>query len=161
MGRRSRKKGVPTPRAGAPRPAPRTAPAAPRAPRPERPILATPDQRPRAPWHPIPVTEVAIFVGAVAMLVGFVQGRDGLPVTLVGMAVCGLAVLELCAREHFAGFRSHALLLALGPVVALEAVLYAFGITGPLLLAIAVPLFAGLAYALRSRYKEQHNVRPR
>jgi len=158
MGRRSRKKGVLTPRAGAPRPAPR---AAPRPARPERPITATPDQRPKAPWHPLPVTEVAIFVGAVAMIVGFVQGRDGLPVTLVGMAVCGLAVLELSAREHFAGFRSHSLLLALGPVVALEAVLYALGLTGPVLLAIAVPLFVVLAYALRSRYKVERNVRVR
>ena len=159
MGRRSRKKGAPTPRTAAPpRPsAPRSAPAS----RPKRPITASAAERPPAPWHPLPVTEVAIFVGAIAMLIGFVQGREGLVLTLVGFAVCGLAVLELAAREHFAGFRSHALLLALGPVVVLEGALFFAGISGPLLLAIALPAFAALAYLLRQRYKEQRDVRPR
>jgi hypothetical protein len=95
------------------------------------------------------------------MLFGLTQGRSGLLVSLVGFAVCGLAVLELAAREHFAGFRSHALLLALGPVVVLEGGLFFLGITGPVLLAIALVVFAGLAYLLRQRFKERRDVRPR
>src|SRR4051812_18621900 len=153
MGRRSRKRGGGGAARAAERPV-RTPRPVPPPTRPRRPITASRDERPRAPWHPVPVTEVAIFAGGIAMIVGFVGGRNTLVVSLVGLAVCGLAVLELAAREHFAGFRSHALLLALAPVVALEAVLYAFGLSGPFLLAVAAPTYIGLAWTLRQRYKE-------
>ena len=36
----------------------------------------------------------------------------------VGVVVCTLGVLEVTAREHFSGYRSHATLLAAIPAVA-------------------------------------------
>jgi hypothetical protein len=107
----------------------------------------------------VPLTEIAIAAGLVAMVVGFVRGPDGTVALLVGFAVCALAVFELVSREHFAGLRSHALLLALGPVVALEAVLYAAGLRGPYLLAVAVAAYGSLFFALRARYRRARDRR--
>jgi hypothetical protein len=81
-------------------------------------------------------------------------------IALVGFAVCALAVFELVSREHFAGMRSHALLLALGPVVVLEAILYAAGLRGAYLLAVAVGLYGTLFFALRARFRRARDRRP-
>jgi hypothetical protein len=63
-------------------------------------------------------------------------------------------VLEITAREHFAGYRSHTTLLAAIPAVAIETLLVltvgAHG-NGALLLIVIVPVFALLFYVLRRR----------
>jgi hypothetical protein len=107
----------------------------------------------------VPLTEIAIAAGLVAMVVGFARGPDGTGTLLVGFAVCALAVFELVSREHFAGMRSHSLLLALGPVVALEAILYAAGLRGPYLLAVAVGAYGSLFFALRAQYRRARDRR--
>lgn len=120
------------------------------------------DQRPQAPWHPVPVTEIAIAAGLVAVIVGWIRGPSttGGAIALgVGLGLVTLATLESSAREHFAGFRSHALLLAAGPVVILEGGLYFAGLRGPLLIAVALPVYAALAYLLRSRYRDANELR--
>ena len=168
MGRRSRKRGVSERGGGAavrdrpaPAPAPRATAAATATPRRSATGRPSGPERPKALWHPVPVTEVAILFGTIAMLIGFTQGKDGVVPMAVGFGIVVLAVGELSVREHFSGFRSHALLLALLPVVLFEGLLYAFvGISGPLLLGIAVPLFVSLAFILRGRYREARMDRP-
>jgi hypothetical protein len=117
-------------------------------------------ERPRAPWHPVPLTEIAIVSGLVAFGVGLRSGADR-PLT-VGLVVLGLAVLELTAREHFAGFRSHSLLLAAIITVALAAGLHEAGgnvFSGPVALAVELPVFAGLTFLFRGRYRESREAR--
>lgn len=148
MGRRSRKRST----AAAPsRPAP--------AGRAARPLSASGEERPRAPWHPVPVTEVGLALGLVTAVIGFIRGPKGVVPMIVGLAVCTVLALELAAREHFAGFRSHALMLAAGPTVLLEALLYAVGLRGPFLLAVAAPVFVSLAFLFRSRWREASELR--
>jgi hypothetical protein len=133
--------------------------AVPAAPRP-RPGRRRAVGRPRAPWHPVPLTEIAIVAGLVAFGVGLRSGANG-PLT-VGLVVLGLAVLELTAREHFAGFRSHSLLLAAMITVALAAALHAVGgsvFSGPVALAVELPVFAGLSFLFRGRYRESREAR--
>lgn len=154
MGKRSRKRGVATARQG-----PVVAPRAPREPAPRPPPRKQKDERPPAPWGSVPVTEVAIFAGLVAMLVGFARGSDGIATMLIGLGVAGLAVLELTAREHFAGMKSHSLLLALAPTVVLEAALYGLGLTGPVLLAVALPVYVGLFFFMRDRFRQASELR--
>ncbi len=70
--------------------------------------------------------ELAILVGLIAAVVGFLEG-GGAPL-IVGLIVCGLGVLEITGREHFSGYRSHTALLAALPAVAIEvALVLAFG----------------------------------
>jgi hypothetical protein len=75
-------------------------------------------ERPPSPFGGVPVAETAIFCGLVAVLVGYLNG--GGPSLIGGIILCGLGVIEVTAREHFAGFRSHTILLAAIPTVGVE-----------------------------------------
>src|SRR3954469_7961529 len=109
MGKRSRKRPAPPPaerREAQAAPAPRTPPA----PMSRRARL---EEAPKPPWYPFPLVELCILGGLVLMVVGFVKagGRGGL-FLICGIALVGVASLELAIREHFAGYRSHSSLLA-------------------------------------------------
>ncbi|MCW2989263.1 MAG: hypothetical protein JWM24_2201 [Solirubrobacterales bacterium] len=98
--------------------------------------VATPDDRPPAPWGKFPLAELTILGGIVSLVVGIV-GQD--PTALgIGVALAGLGGMEVAIREHFAGYRSHTTLLA-GAV-------FVFTVGGLLYLAdqiLAVALGAG------------------
>jgi hypothetical protein len=74
--------------------------------------------RPRAPWHPLPLSELLILVGAIGTVVAFLRGieRDG---TLIAAAIAAVVIgtVEFSLREHLSGFRSHTLLLAAIPAI--------------------------------------------
>jgi len=93
-------------------------------PPPEAPIAPAParltDERPQAPWHPIPLVELSVFIGLVLIVVGFVVGigSDGGRLALLcGLVLASLGGLDTVLREHFAGFRSHSSVLAGLPAV--------------------------------------------
>ena len=72
--------------------------------------VKSPDERPPAPWGNFPLAELVIFGGIVALAIGVFGGH---PTAIgVGVAMAGLGGLEVSAREHFAGYRSHTTLLA-------------------------------------------------
>src|SRR5215210_4758764 len=112
MGRRSRAR--------------RAAPPAPSAPAPRRPAPLT-DERPKAPWHPVPLVELSVLVGLVLIVLGFVTGIDGdrgRLALLCGLVLASLGGLDTALREHFAGFRSHSTLLAGLPGVLMAGALF-------------------------------------
>jgi hypothetical protein len=112
-------------------------------------------------WFGLPVSEFLIFVGIISLIVGFIN--SGGPALIVGIVVVALGVFEVSAREHFTGYRSHALLLALVPTVALElllVVLFGGGRTKATVFgAILLPVFAATAWMLRRRYRVAHQRR--
>ena len=72
--------------------------------------VAAPDDRPPAPWGNVPLAELVILGGIVALAIGVIGGH---PTAIgVGVALAGLGGLEVAIREHFAGYRSHTTLLA-------------------------------------------------
>jgi hypothetical protein len=74
------------------------------------PRVASPDDRPPAPWGSAPLAELAILGGIVALIIGLVSQS---PTAIgVGVALAGLGGMEVAIREHFAGYRSHTTLLA-------------------------------------------------
>src|SRR3954454_2768880 len=117
MGKRSRKRpvapGQPRREAPVPAPPPRPVPSVSR--------RARLDEAPKAPWAPFPLVELCILGGLVLMVVGFVGGR--VLFAICGVALVGVASLELAIREHFAGYRSHSSLLALASGVGVMLVL--------------------------------------
>jgi hypothetical protein len=109
MGRRSRAR-----RAAQPPPEAPSVPPPPRRPAPLG------DERPQAPWHPVPLVELSVFIGLVLIVVGFVVGlgTDGGRLALLsGLVLASLGGLDTVLREHFAGFRSHSSVLAGLPAV--------------------------------------------
>jgi hypothetical protein len=110
-------------------------------------------ERPPGPFGGVPVSEIAILAGAVAVVVGVI--RHGGPALIGGLALCVLGVLEVTAREHFSGFRSHTILLAAVPAVLAE-VLITFTVGPPsirlLLLVPVAAVFSVCAWFLRRRF---------
>ncbi len=122
-------------------------------------------ERPRAPWHPWPLSEMLILIGGVGAAVGMARlGHGGItnggPVLFAGLAAVVLGTLEITWREHNAGYRSHTLILALLPVVVFHSAL-ALGLaaftTVPRLLNVGLlfvdaAIFAVLFKLLRARF---------
>ena len=109
--------------------------------------------RPDAIWAPFPLTEIGMGVGIVLFLVGF-AGAPAL--LLAGVSVLVVVVAELCLREHFAGFRSHSILLAMLPVTAIHlgvVVLADATWRGPLALAVDLAIAGVLAWWLHQRFR--------
>lgn len=94
--------------------------------RPRVPPTSTFGERPHAPWHPLPLSELLILAGAVAFVLAVSRLRHGPssggPLLLAGIAAVALGTIEVTWREHSSGFRSHTLLLALVPVIVLHSV---------------------------------------
>jgi hypothetical protein len=138
-----------------------TAPAVPPRP-PKRPQTARHDERPKAPWHPFPLVELSVLVGIICIVVGLLSSDDtyGRVLLALGFALGALGGLDTAVREHFAGYRSHTLVLAAFPAVAVGAVIAVAG--GPLLLvpaAIAI-VFAAAFAALRRVWRRTRKTSP-
>ena len=117
-------------------------------------------ERPESPFGGLPISEIGILVGLVALVIGFIKG--GGAVLVVGIVIVGLSVLEVTAREHFSGYRSHTVLLAAVPSVAVEAgIALVFGVPTQhaLLFVYVAPLFALLFWLLRRRFQTARHAR--
>ena len=142
MGRRSRARRAAPPTQAA-TPAPRPAPLR--------------DERPKAPWHPFPLVELCVALGLALLVWGFftADAASGRVLLVCGMVLASLGGLETALREHFTGYRSHALLLAALPAVLTAGVLFfarapwiAIPVAGAIVLVAA---FAALRRAFRRR----------
>jgi len=116
--------------------------------------------RPHAIWAPFPLTELGMVAGIAILAVGyFSEGGRAARLLAIGAIVLAIVTAELSLREHFAGFRSHTLLLALMPVVALHvtivlAISSAYG--GQLGLLVDAVAAGLLAWWLYRRYQAAH-----
>jgi hypothetical protein len=129
-------------------------------------------ERPQAPWHPVPVSELLILIGAVATAIGASKlskhDTAGAATLVAGVAAVLIGTVEFSLREHRSGYRSHTILLALLPTVVLYTgtllVLSAFITPVPVglkiaPLALALPLYALLHKLLRARFADARRER--
>jgi hypothetical protein len=123
--------------------------------------LGAEGERPQSPFAGLPVSELAIFAGLAAVVVWLIRG--GTATLVVGLVVCTLGVLEVTAREHFCGYRSHTTLLAAVPAVAISiGLVSAIGTAkdrAPLLILVGAPIFSILFWALRKRFTAARQAR--
>jgi hypothetical protein len=70
--------------------------------------------------------ELCVLVGIVLLVLGLISNDTphGRAMLVAGLALGSLGGLDTAAREHFAGFRSHTLVLAGVPTVVVAGVLY-------------------------------------
>jgi hypothetical protein len=129
-------------------------------------------ERPQAPWHPVPVSELLILIGAIATAIGASklnkQDTAGAATLVAGVVAVLIGTVEFSLREHRSGYRSHTVLLALLPTVVLYTgtllLLSAFITPVPVALkiaplALALPLFAVLYKLLRTRFADARRER--
>jgi hypothetical protein len=124
-------------------------------------------ERPQAPWHPWPFSELLILAGAIATIIGFLRKENGYALLLAGIGAVILGTLEFTIREHLSGYRAHTSLVAAVPTAIVHGAiafgLYAVGApreTWVLVpLAIDVPLFWFLFKTLRARFADARRER--
>jgi uncharacterized integral membrane protein len=111
------------------------------------------DERPPAPWGSFPLAELSVLAGIVMLAIGIFSTS---PTAIgVGVVLAGLGGLEVSAREHFAGYRSHTTLLA-GVVFVLitGGLFYLAGLILAICLAVGAAAFAATFYALRRAFQK-------
>jgi hypothetical protein len=122
-------------------------------------------ERPEAPWHPWPFSELLILVGAIGTIVGVINTDPR--VLYAGLAAVVIGTLEFTVREHRSGYRAHSSLLAAVPTALVHGGialgLFALGASGGVLviapLVIDVPLFWLLFRFLRARFDDARRER--
>ena len=125
-----------------------TAPAVP--PRPPR-TADVADERPKTPWHPFPLVELAILVGLVLIVLGFLNkdSTKGRTLLAFGLTLGALGGLDTSVREHFSGYRSHTIVLAAFPAVAIAVILGVAGVPALVVPGVALLVFVAAFGALR------------
>ncbi len=111
-----------------------------------------PEERPPAPWGNFPLAELTVLAGIVMLAIGAIGGH---PTAIgVGVVLAGLGGLEVSAREHFAGYRSHTTLLA-GTVFVLVTggLFYLGGLILAICLAVGATAFLASFIALRRAFQ--------
>jgi len=123
-------------------------------------VLGTVGERPKGLFGDLPISEILILLGIIGIVAGLING--GGPALLIGVGVCALAVLEVTAREHFSGFRSHTSLLAAVPALIVETLLVNFvGVPSvPILVFLPIiPVFAFGFWQLRRMFQLARQTR--
>ena len=140
MGKRARKRGDAVPAMAPARAAPRR--------RGGRPSL---EERPKPPWHPVPLVELCVLVGIVLLVLGALNldSDRGKLMLVLGMALGSLGGLDTALREHLAGYRSHTTVIASLPGVTTAAVLFFARVPWPVLIAGAVAVFVTVFWWMR------------
>jgi RsiW-degrading membrane proteinase PrsW (M82 family) len=100
----------------------------------------------------------------VLLLLGFFSGAGPRQATLLvaGFAIASLGALEVTVREHFAGYRSHTLLLASVPAVVTLGLLFYLAppsLPPPARLAIAASVFGLAAWGLTAAFRARSGGR--
>lgn len=122
-------------------------------------------ERPQAPWHPLPLSELLILVGMIGTVVGL--ARQAAAVLFAGLGAVLLGTLDFSIREHLSGYRSHTTMLAAIPTALFHGGaalgLSAAGAPSTALIAVPlvldVPLFAVLFKLLRARFQDARRER--
>lgn len=129
-------------------------------------------ERPQAPWHPLPLSELLILVGAIGTVVGLSRlGHGGIahggPALFAGIAAVLIGTIEVTLREHLSGYRSHTLILTLLPLIVFHSavILIAASLTtvpkllNVVLLLVDVAIGTVLFKLLRARYLDARRER--
>jgi hypothetical protein len=79
-------------------------------------------ERPQAPWHPVPLSELLILVGIIGAVVAWGRGvsHGGTGLLIASIACVAIGTIEVTLREHLSGYRSHAVMLSVLPPLALH-----------------------------------------
>jgi hypothetical protein len=125
--------------------------------------------RPQAPWHPLPLSELLILAGGIGAVIAYLRGiRSNGALLGAGIGAVVLGTIEVTLREHLSGFRSHTLMLSVLPAIVFHSAVVlavlaidnrAPGWLNVALLPIDVAIAAVLFRVLRARYVDARRER--
>jgi hypothetical protein len=120
-------------------------------------FVAAGEQRPKAPWHPVPLVELCVLAGIVLIVAGFLdfEDRQGRILLALGLVLASLAGLDTAVRDHYSGFRSHTLLLAGVPSVLAAGVLFYARVPWPAVVAVAAAAFIGGVVLFQKHFRKR------
>lgn len=126
-----------------------------------RPLTKLLDDRPEPLWGSAPISEIVVVIGAIVLVVSLFRGpEEGELGIVVGIGLCLLAVLEFTLREHFSGFRSHSLVLALLLTAGVHTIaVYFLRLPVAAVGAIDVVAFALIALSMKSIFDQRKVAR--
>jgi hypothetical protein len=103
------------------------------------------------------LSEIVILIGVLLLFAGLiVQPPRGIVMIGVGGGLASLAGLELAIREHYAGYRSHSMLLSAGIAVpVLGVLLLATTLPTAVCVAAAVVAFGGSAWLFTRAFRHR------
>src|SRR3954452_24396228 len=113
-------------------------------------------ERPRAPWHPVPLAELCVLVAIILLVAGVIVGLGsdrGRLLLVTGLALGSLGGLDTAGREHWAGYAPHHMVLAGVPAVAAAAVLYFARAPWIAVVAVGAVVFAAALIPLRRAWR--------
>jgi uncharacterized membrane protein YhiD involved in acid resistance len=98
-----------------------------------------------------------VLVGIVLLIAGFfVSPPQGFVMIAVGLALGSLAGLELSIREHFAGYRSHTLVLSAAVGIPVFGALFvATTVPTPICVAAGAAAFGGSAWLFTQAFRQR------
>jgi hypothetical protein len=101
--------------------------------------------------------ELCVLAGIVLIVLGVLSfdSDRGRAMLLCGMLLGSLGGFDTAAREHFAGYRSHSMILAGIPAVGLAAILYFAALPWPAVVVGALITFAGAVTLLARAYERR------
>jgi lysylphosphatidylglycerol synthetase-like protein (DUF2156 family) len=110
---------------------------------------------PRPPWHPFPLVELCVLLGLVLIAVGALSASSarGRALLVGGLVLGSLGGLDTAVREHWAGRRSHAAVLAGLPAILAAVALTLAHPPWPVVVLAAAAVFAVALAALRRRFE--------
>ncbi len=126
------------------------------------------DDRPQAPWHPLPLAELLILIGSIGGVVAFLRGASANgPLLLAAIVAIAIGTVDVTLREHLSGYRSHTLLLSLLPTIAFHSAVVLIGaaftplprVVNVALLPVDVLLGTVLFKLLRARFVDARRER--
>jgi hypothetical protein len=95
---------------------------------------------PKAPWHPLPLAELSIVLGFIAMLAA--AALSNLNGAAAGFCLIVIGTAEFSWREHKHGYRSHATVLAASAALLVATVMWrVIELSRNLCLGVAVAVF--------------------
>jgi hypothetical protein len=114
-------------------------------------------ERPSAPWGDFPLSEIVVFIGLLLLIAGFfVVPPQGFVMIAVGLGLGSLAGLELSIREHYAGYRSHTLVLSAAVGVPVFGALFvATKLSPAICIAAGLVAFAGAAWLFTGAFRRR------
>jgi hypothetical protein len=120
-------------------------------------LSVTEPERPKAPWHPVPLVELCVLAGIVLLVLGLLSYDTdrGKAMLVGGMLLGSLGGLDTALREHFTGYRSHAIVLAGLPAIGLAAILFFAGAPWPVVSAAPIAVFAAALPLLLRAYRRR------